>query len=120
MSDLCEDCPPIGYPTDKTRCEPCPRSAAPEPHEGTPTPASACPWCGAINDQAWNREGHKPRRGDLALCISCGEWGMFGPKLRLQKPDDEGYEAINRDEGRHFRAAWLAWNAEYGDQEKLK
>jgi hypothetical protein len=23
---LCEDCPPIGYPTDKTRCDPCPRS----------------------------------------------------------------------------------------------
>lgn len=23
--DLCEDCPPIGYPTDETRCTPCPR-----------------------------------------------------------------------------------------------
>lgn len=22
---LCEDCPPVGYPTDKTRCLPCPR-----------------------------------------------------------------------------------------------
>lgn len=22
---LCSDCPPIGYPTDKTRCLPCPR-----------------------------------------------------------------------------------------------
>ena len=21
----CEDCPPVGYPTDNTRCEPCPR-----------------------------------------------------------------------------------------------
>lgn len=26
---LCEGCPPIGYPTDKTRCEPCPRRASP-------------------------------------------------------------------------------------------
>ncbi len=25
---LCEDCPPVGYPTDKTRCAPCPRRAA--------------------------------------------------------------------------------------------
>lgn len=25
---LCEDCPPVGYPTDKTRCTPCPRRAA--------------------------------------------------------------------------------------------
>jgi hypothetical protein len=24
---LCEDCPPIGYPTDKTRCSGCPRRA---------------------------------------------------------------------------------------------
>lgn len=24
-SELCDDCPPIGYPTDKTRCIPCPR-----------------------------------------------------------------------------------------------
>lgn len=23
--DLCDDCPPVGYPTDKTRCLPCPR-----------------------------------------------------------------------------------------------
>lgn len=23
----CEDCPPWGYPTDKTRCAPCPRRA---------------------------------------------------------------------------------------------
>jgi hypothetical protein len=22
---VCEDCPPRGYPTDKTRCSPCPR-----------------------------------------------------------------------------------------------
>lgn len=23
--DLCDDCPPPDYPTDKTRCLPCPR-----------------------------------------------------------------------------------------------
>jgi hypothetical protein len=27
---LCSDCPPIGYPTDETRCAPCPRRAEPE------------------------------------------------------------------------------------------
>ena len=27
---LCEDCPPVGYPTDKTRCDPCPRAATPK------------------------------------------------------------------------------------------
>lgn len=24
----CSDCPPVGYPTDKTRCDPCPRHDA--------------------------------------------------------------------------------------------
>lgn len=24
-ADLCSDCPPVGYPTDTTRCMPCPR-----------------------------------------------------------------------------------------------
>jgi hypothetical protein len=28
LETLCEDCPPIGYPTDKTRCTPCPRRVA--------------------------------------------------------------------------------------------
>lgn len=23
--ELCSDCPPVNYPTDKTRCAPCPR-----------------------------------------------------------------------------------------------
>ena len=25
FADFCEDCPPVGYPTDKTRCASCPR-----------------------------------------------------------------------------------------------
>lgn len=32
-ASLCEDCPPVGYPTDKTRCDPCPRRT-PASHEG--------------------------------------------------------------------------------------
>jgi hypothetical protein len=27
---LCSDCPPEGYPTDKTRCAPCPRRSSSE------------------------------------------------------------------------------------------
>lgn len=26
---LCDDCPPVGYPTDKTRCGPCPNRTSP-------------------------------------------------------------------------------------------
>lgn len=28
--EFCDDCPPIGYPTDKTRCLECPRRTPPE------------------------------------------------------------------------------------------
>ena len=39
MPHRCEDCPPVGYPTDKTRCAPCDRRAAPvvqEPYRDIP------------------------------------------------------------------------------------
>ena len=29
VAEFCEDCPPDGYPTDKTRCKHCPRRSAP-------------------------------------------------------------------------------------------
>ncbi len=31
LGDLCDDCPPTGYPIDKTRCLPCPRRQWPSP-----------------------------------------------------------------------------------------
>ena len=31
---LCSDCPPVGYPTDKTRCDECPRRAQKEDDRG--------------------------------------------------------------------------------------
>jgi hypothetical protein len=51
LPELCDDCPPVGYPTDKTRCLPCPRRAvkASEPpcgHSGpggTKLTESTCP-----------------------------------------------------------------------------
>lgn len=33
--ELCEDCPPIGCPTDKTRCDQCPRRFTPVPEGST-------------------------------------------------------------------------------------
>lgn len=58
---LCSDCPPVGYPTDETRCAPCPRRpplpAAPsEPAEGQEdTPVAIY----------WREQAHKAR-ADLA------------------------------------------------------
>ena len=33
-AELCDDCPPLGYPTDKTRCLECPRRTPPEGRSG--------------------------------------------------------------------------------------
>lgn len=41
---MCEDCPPVGYPTDKTRCEPCPRRDRPAKNPG----GCECMECGCI------------------------------------------------------------------------
>ncbi len=35
----CEDCPPVGYSTDVTRCEPCDRRSAPQPAEPVKVPS---------------------------------------------------------------------------------
>lgn len=45
---LCEGCPPVGYPTEKTRCLPCPRRAHDE-MEADP-PLWKCPFCSHWND----------------------------------------------------------------------
>ena len=35
-AELCEDCPPLGYPTNKTRCLECPRRDVPLHPKGRP------------------------------------------------------------------------------------
>lgn len=47
----CSDCPPVGYPTDKTRCAPCPRAAlaqldAPLAEEAPPIAVDYTNWRG--------------------------------------------------------------------------
>jgi len=63
---LCEDCPPVGYPTDETRCTPCPRSAdkatQPLPDHLKP-PVKAGDPCPAIDDAHTEHEGK---------CVYCG------------------------------------------------
>ena len=61
---LCEDCPPVGYPTDETRCLPCPRKSISEAPGQAAAPAVQPPAepitedfvAGAINEAAYQRE----------------------------------------------------------------
>ena len=40
---LCDDCPPMGYPTDKTRCLSCPRRSDLLPEQADPLGAATFP-----------------------------------------------------------------------------
>ena len=60
---LCGDCPPVGYPTDKTRCAECPRRAELMSVATTPTPAptsrEAVEWL-AKNPVLWRKRHSAP------------------------------------------------------------
>ena len=43
---LCSDCPPVGYPTDKTRCMDCSRIPEPCDHKNATEQDKVCPDCG--------------------------------------------------------------------------
>lgn len=99
----CEDCPPVGYPTDRTRCTPCDRRA---PDEG------ACVRCGAA-----------PRNAS-GLCATCVDEDAVragevedaaSQALWRQALDQERVPAAQADYERRIRAALepspSAWNA---------
>jgi hypothetical protein len=85
---LCEDCPPVGYPTDDTRCEPCPRRTVPyrslgdyraaAGSHGRPNmaPPYACDGCG---DLGWEQVGETARM----------EWPVWDVCTACGNPNDE-------------------------------
>lgn len=75
-----------------------------------------CPHCGAIQDSATPAFGapdfgdDPPGEGDLAICISCGEWVFFDPDAagRLRKPtDDEAVDIATDRDCQDARRAWV-------------
>lgn len=69
MSQLCSDCPPIGYSTDLTRCEPCPRRTV--THEGFERYHCAC-------GQQWETDDRNRNDDRTDRCPECGEIGKPG------------------------------------------
>lgn len=47
---LCSDCPPVGYPTDETRCEPCPRRHQWRVREFSAVTLECCDVCGMVKN----------------------------------------------------------------------
>lgn len=60
---LCEDCPPIGYPTNNTRCLPCPRRTGQQPAQPIYTKEDAEALC-AIAVAGVMRVAAQPQRGE--------------------------------------------------------
>lgn len=59
---LCEDCPPVGYPTDKTRCLPCPRRTSPALPDTTAIQG--------LKDALWEQTGLVELLCDIVDCVA--------------------------------------------------
>jgi hypothetical protein len=76
-----------------------------------------CPWCRFQIDAASGvRHERPPERGDITMCIECGEWSVFdGRKLKLRKPTDAEYDDIAaKPDARDARSAWLMMQMKRG------
>jgi hypothetical protein len=69
---------------------------------------NTCPWCQAQHDRASPVGGEwAPRPGDVSICIDCGQWCQFGPKLELRKPDAGTAQFLATDpECQRTKRAW--------------
>jgi hypothetical protein len=77
VTTLCEDCPPVGYPTDKTRCGPCPRKVSNAAYEPT-----ACLGVLATDEPC------KTDLANLRRCTICGF--IVDVRFEAAKPDAFG------------------------------
>lgn len=49
-----------------------------------------CPACGYKQDSATSAYGdHKPKGGDLSICLNCGAIAMFNDDLTLRPPNEK-------------------------------
>lgn len=117
IADLCSDCPPVGYPTDKTRCEPCPRrSALSQPTDAGWRAMDSAPkdrfillWCAednsrwlakwqggrwyGVDDQGLTREGHAAGDPGVVTGWAVNGWRPLPASPRASSPSEaEGGE----------------------------
>lgn len=81
---LCDDCPPADYPTDKTRCLPCPRRA----HRYERKECEACSGTGKSKFRAVAGSGAAVGRRKKAHCPECMGDGYITWRIKeTQSPD---------------------------------
>lgn len=79
-----------------------------------------CPFCNHHVPCATTPPGMKrtkPKDGDTALCIACGEWAVYDSRLKtvLRKPTFVEYsEFVMNPIMQDMRTAWVMMNEEEG------
>lgn len=69
-----------------------------DPENTTYMTAGNCPECGARHDAAVDTsgEGHRPKVGDLSMCIECGCLCTYGARLNIER--FEQFETLSDEE----------------------
>ena len=61
----------------------------------TRLPKFACPACGSVHDAATHPTGnHKPKKGDICVCIRCGTPAIFEPGMLRKMTEKEKAEEM--------------------------
>lgn len=71
-----------------------------------------CPHCGKQNDEAecMSNPGTLPEPGDISICISCGEWGIF-TETALRRPDlTELFQIMHDPDNVKIKKCWKEMN----------
>lgn len=64
-----------------------------------PLPKSVCSTCGYETDTSTSlTSNHRPRPGDICLCLKCGEVGEFDDDLRVKKATLETMTALTPEQ----------------------
>lgn len=64
----------------------------------TRTPVSHCPHCGKRFDAATSTTGkHKPKEGDVSICISCGGILIIKKDLTVRRATKEEHQKVSLD-----------------------
>ena len=66
-----------------------------------------CPYCGYFSDRvAHPTEDIKPNKGDISLCLKCGNISVFDDKFKLVKCNIDKLSLEEKEEITEARIVW--------------
>jgi hypothetical protein len=86
--------------------------------------SATCPWCGREHTDVMPLADDKiemPNKGDVTLCVGCGEWSEFDENAKMVKPSDETIMQLANDpQAAIARTAWLTYKGSENKREDFK